>query len=400
MSCSSLRNILHACTQTVLPFRLGENVQRATALQSYPQQEVLHHTKQALQAAIRTGRKHFILLGVGDGQLADSLAAQLPADITLTVIERTPENVRAAMASGRLRWYDLPGRHRLICDTSVQALAVLLWQSGLMPEDATMFIHPGLSKTDKEQLKEWQRFYTGGVLLKPTAPKQEPLTVAAILHPSEPHLEDFIAHIPIEDIDIQEIILVWDAPEVPHNAPDHPNLPVRHLARQLQNDFAAQRNTALAACTTEWVFMLDGDERLHVDSWRQLPILMSSHAGAFGFSRLTYIGSEAACRIGFGLWPDIQIRLFRKGEQTTFERPIHERLVHPQGPTAMCLTAPILHHSHLVKSTEELARKLTGFNQAEGAPQHRLNTEYPVIATSTLLSLLTRHPAGTSVLFK
>ncbi|UZP68930.1 glycosyltransferase [Desulfovibrio mangrovi] len=380
-----VRDQLHVYSAAVLPFRMGER-----ALPELPENSfdtVQRHLQQALRAAQRTGRSHFLLLGCGDGRLPDAIAAALPDNVTLTVLELHPERVRQAMERGHMGWWREAGRHRLVTDVSSWALLVLLAQAGLTSANTAMMLHPQLSEQEKEACRGWQRLFTGSALLAGGKAEQGadgPLTLGIIAHPQEPNLHEFFAHVPDW---VHEVVLVWDAdtmealPVSVRSAAESCAVPVRQVARPLGGDFAAQRNAVLAACSTEWILFLDGDERLSPEAWAVLPALMRQGVGGYVFPRWTRIGSEAQCRAGFGLWPDVQLRLFRRGPQTRFERNVHEVVRHVAGPLALTLTMHIDHYSHLWKDMNMLAQKLRTFDEAAGREaMHRLNKEYPAVS--------------------
>ena len=96
-------------------------------------------------------------------------------------------------------------------------------------------------------------------------------------------------------------------------------------ATVLQNRFenyAQQRNAALAAIETDWVFFVDADERgtaeLH-DEIRQV-ITYQTEMGWY-VPRHNYIFGKLTK--GAGWYPDYQLRLFKQG-QVHYERPVHE----------------------------------------------------------------------------
>ncbi len=202
------------------------------------------------------------------------------------------------------------------------------------------------------------------------------LSILAIFHPDETHVDEFCAEIPAA---AKELIIVWDS-----NTAVSKNLncacPVIQKHRPLTGDFAAQRNYALAFCTAPWVLALDADERLPPKSWQQvLEITNQNEIEACFLPRLTLYPNELHFRAGFGLWPDPQLRLFKKTAQTQFNRPIHEVLQGVEGSQALLLHAPILHYSYILKNRELLQQRLAVFNQAAGREAHRLNQEYPCL---------------------
>ena len=385
-----VRDQLHRYSAAVLPFRLdGDHLPtpvRASA------DEAARQFSQALKAAQRAGREHFLLLGTGDGRLPDALAVGLPEHVTLTVLEPHPGRVRLAMEEGRMQWWRDSGRHRLVTDTSSWALLMLLVQAGMSSGNTTMMLHPQLTENERVWCRDWQRLFTGvKEVVKDHGSKRNeagvppvtPLTLGLIAHPDEPNLAGFFAQVPDW---LHEVVVVWDAanmhavPQSARSAAGACAVTVREFARPLGGNFAAQRNAVLDACSTEWIFFLDGDERLSAKGWSALPALMHSGAGGFAFPRWTRMGSEAVCRAGFGLWPDVQLRLFRRGEKTRFERTVHEVVRDVCGSLGLALTIHIDHYSHLWKDMDMLAQKLRAFDEAAGRnAMHRLSEEYPAV---------------------
>ena len=487
-----IRELIHACTSAVLPFSLGmedytpssiPSEEENTTLQSGApisaascSKKIPKYFEIALKTAQRLNKRHLFLLGVGDGSLPDFLAENLPEKIVMTVIERNPSSARHAIQNGKLQWLQSANHHRLLCDTSKWALAVILWQAGITADMTTMIINAAQNEGAKAHIREWQKEFMYAVPLMPLSPDDDiqrhkiklhtdtvrstcniqcaskplvsghntipfesqpenaPLTVAAILHPDEPNITEFFQHIPHtvrtpwgEPL-VREIVVVWDSNTVPADAPNHPHLPVKHFARPLQHNFAEQRNTAITHCRSEWILMLDGDERFSEKSWQTIATLpagnnipastehstpsasisakceaqyalrsSAKNIGAFAFCRQTYLDSESTCRTGFGLWPDLQIRLFRNNG-SRFVNPIHEKLDNISGSTVICLTAPILHYSHLLKTKAQLAQKLEHFNESTSTTLHKLSEEYPSIQSIVFEKLAKNLPTGSCML--
>jgi glycosyltransferase involved in cell wall biosynthesis len=122
-------------------------------------------------------------------------------------------------------------------------------------------------------------------------------------------------------------------------------LGARVIHHPFENDFSAQKNRAIEALDTDWVYLHDPDERLEptlleimkllIDPGQGQRLLMESGVlcvpgdleGAdedpydcFGISRKNFIDG-----LQTGVYPDYQYRLFRN--YCRFERPVHEEIV-------------------------------------------------------------------------
>lgn len=117
--------------------------------------------------------------------------------------------------------------------------------------------------------------------------------------------------------------------------------------------FAAQKNFALDQTTGEWVFSLDADERVTPELRAEIERVLQAHGRAEGYAvpRKNFFWG-AWVRHG-GLYPDWQVRLFRRGRGRFVERSVHES-VQMQGVVAR-LTQPLLHESY--RSLEEFVHR-------------------------------------------
>ena len=152
----------------------------------------------------------------------------------------------------------------------------------------------------------------------------------------------------------------------------------------------------LAACTGDWVLYLDADERLSAPAWAALPLLCADPVtAAWHFPRITPYPTQDKALAGFGLWPDIQLRLFRRTAELRFVNPVHERLTGVCGPQALALDIEIEHLNRLRKSEAEIRRKLEGFDEAGAGPgRHCLSPEYPSVPRALLASPWVGLPRG------
>lgn len=310
--------------------------------------------------------------------------------------------------------FNLPVKFNLIVDTSPRALLLLLASLDLSLHNTLFYLNPCLVPSEASELRQTMQ------LVQRTAAAQFPanscqsqtvaaeplssaefalsaepmeqvepveswkpadlggpaasLSVLAILHPEEPQLEDFCRQIPPE---VKELVIVWDSDKAVRKKLPLA-CPLLQSSRPLNGDFAAQRNFALLLCSGNWVLALDGDERLATSAWQQiLQISGSSNLAACFLPRLTLYPDTQHFRMGYGFWPDLQLRLFKREPQVLFERPVHEILTGIKGPSAVLPHAPIWHHSYTLKNRAELQQRLQVFNQAAGREVHKLSAEYP-----------------------
>lgn len=368
MSPDEARAFCAVYTEEVLGWKLGASEVRALPAEDPAQAR--RAAERALRMHAAGGRERMILLGLGDGGLARLLRAALPEN-ALLILETDMECARgAAGVSGK------PGGAPLLTDTSPWALLLLARAAGFIPERCTLCRNPALAGKNRETLLAWERLFTASTMQTPPQiqPARVPsLSVACMLHPEEPDLEDFFARMPPW---LNEVCVLWDGESVPA-AMDCP-APLRAACRPLNAHFGEQRNTVLALCRSEWCLCLDADERLEARSWDALRRLLAvPELGGVLFPRLTFEGDAEHARVGYGLWPDMQLRLFRVTPGVRFEGAVHERVTGLAGRLGTAADIPLLHYSHVRKSAESLARRLAVFNQAAGEELHRLNAGYP-----------------------
>jgi glycosyltransferase involved in cell wall biosynthesis len=108
--------------------------------------------------------------------------------------------------------------------------------------------------------------------------------------------------------------------------------------------FAAQKNFALDQATGEWVLSLDADERVTPELRERIRSIVRANGPADGYSiprKNMFWG--AWVRHG-GLYPDYQLRLFRRTAGRFADSAVHESVLVEGRVEA--LVDPMLHHSY------------------------------------------------------
>ncbi|MGE4423272.1 MAG: glycosyl transferase family 2 [Pseudodesulfovibrio sp.] len=350
--------------------------------------DVAAFAERSLRILDKSKGEALVLFGLGSGEHALALAEGLPETARLVVCETDPATARAFLAA-HPSWNGPDSRALVLADTSLWAQLYLLAMGGVRPDNAALVLNPALPEDARTRYRNLQRLFVNAKphqainssYLSHVGVQAPDLSVGVILAPDEPGLDEFFAQFPDW---VREVVVFWDAEDAPGR--DFAcAAPIRHLAHPL-DDFAAQRNRVLDECAGDWVLFMDGDERFSEDVWGLLTACMLvKRLTACWFPRLTLYPDETRCKAGYGLWPDLQLRLFRNEPGVRFTRPVHERLTGVEGRTALVLDAPILHYSRLTKSPEALTAKLKRFDAASGgAISHVLSDDYPTIPRALL----------------
>jgi glycosyltransferase involved in cell wall biosynthesis len=117
--------------------------------------------------------------------------------------------------------------------------------------------------------------------------------------------------------------------------------------------FALQKNFALEQATGDWILSLDADERVGAALAERIRAIVRGDGPAAGYRvprRNLFWG--AWVRHG-GLYPDHQLRLFRRGAGRFVEEAVHES-VRVDGPVET-LAEPLLHESY--RDLEDFVRR-------------------------------------------
>jgi glycosyltransferase involved in cell wall biosynthesis len=108
--------------------------------------------------------------------------------------------------------------------------------------------------------------------------------------------------------------------------------------------FAAQKNSAIAHSTGDWVLSLDADEELSPALAREIQALLAAEPAfaAYRIPRLNHFLGRPLRHGGY--WPDPKLRLFRRGAAQFQPQPIHETM-RADGPVSQ-LKGHLIHHCY------------------------------------------------------
>jgi glycosyltransferase involved in cell wall biosynthesis len=124
--------------------------------------------------------------------------------------------------------------------------------------------------------------------------------------------------------------------------------------------FGAQKNSAIAHASGEWVLSLDADEEVSPELAREIQGLLAGEPQftAYRIPRLNHFLGKALRHGGY--WPDPKLRLFRRGSARFEERPVHETM-RATGPAGQ-LNAQLLHHCY--STLEEYIEHMNRYSSA------------------------------------
>lgn len=108
--------------------------------------------------------------------------------------------------------------------------------------------------------------------------------------------------------------------------------------------FGAQKNSAIAKCTGDWILAVDADEEVSPDLAAEIQALLAGTPGcdACRLPRRNFFLGRWMRRGGY--YPDPKLRLFRRGAAAFEERAVHETM-RCSGRTATLL-GDLLHHAY------------------------------------------------------
>ena len=115
--------------------------------------------------------------------------------------------------------------------------------------------------------------------------------------------------------------------------------------------FAAQKNSAIAHATGDWILSLDADEEVSPELAQEIRTLLAGEPG-FSAYRIPRLNHFLGCPLRHGgYWPDPKLRLFRRGTAQFADRPVHESMEmigqadRARGPAQRPSHPPLLPHA-------------------------------------------------------
>jgi glycosyltransferase involved in cell wall biosynthesis len=103
--------------------------------------------------------------------------------------------------------------------------------------------------------------------------------------------------------------------------------------------FGAQKNSAIAHATGDWILSLDADEEVSSELAQEIQALLAGEPAfrAYHIPRLNHFLGRPLRHGGY--WPDPKLRLFSRGSARFEERPVHETMQSngPAGQLRGCL---------------------------------------------------------------
>jgi glycosyltransferase involved in cell wall biosynthesis len=108
--------------------------------------------------------------------------------------------------------------------------------------------------------------------------------------------------------------------------------------------FAAQKNSAIAHATGDWILSLDADEEVSSELAQEIQTLLAGEPAfsAYRIPRLNHFLGRPLRHGGY--WPDPKLRLFRRGTARFADRPVHE-IMEAAGPAGR-LRGHLIHHCY------------------------------------------------------
>lgn len=111
------------------------------------------------------------------------------------------------------------------------------------------------------------------------------------------------------------------------------------------NDFSKQRNYALGKVRSDWILVLDADERISDRAEKVIrKLIQDDSVDGYWFPRRNYINDRIYLEHGY-FYPDWQLRLFRNLKEYRYSGVIHEQIQVPKSKTKYIKDIELHHNS-------------------------------------------------------
>ncbi|MFP5226258.1 MAG: glycosyltransferase family 2 protein [Acidobacteriota bacterium] len=148
--------------------------------------------------------------------------------------------------------------------------------------------------------------------------------------------------------------------------------------------FGAQKNSAIAHCTSDWVLALDADEEVSPELAQEIRTLLNGlpqHLAYFLPRRNFFLNRWL--RHG-GYSPDPKLRLFRRGSAQFEERAVHET-IRPAGPAGR-LRGALIHHAYPTLDTYiEHMNRYSALGAAQAVARGKTSRSFPAFLWNVLI---------------
>lgn len=149
--------------------------------------------------------------------------------------------------------------------------------------------------------------------------------------------------------------------------------------------FGAQKNSAIARATCDWVLSLDADEEVSPELAAEIQQLLAGNPAfsAYRIPRLNHFLGRPLRHGGY--WPDPKLRLFRRGAAHFEDRSVHESM-QSAGPVGT-LKHPLLHHCYpTLEDYIEHMNRYSSLGASMLVSAGRAPRSLPALAWSALLN--------------
>jgi glycosyltransferase involved in cell wall biosynthesis len=192
----------------------------------------------------------------------------------------------------------------------------------------------------------------------------------------------------LEDVRWADKVIVVDS----FSTDGTPDIAANAGAEVIQHEYvnsAKQKNWALERCSSDWILLIDTDERLPEALQLEIQALfkqgINDDVDAYRVARKTMFLGEWL-RV-MNLWPDYQTRLFRQKTGRYEDKEVHADVIIPDkpAPNILSLQHPLIHNatptlSKQINLLDRYSRYQADELQKRGVKFHWLNLTFRPIA--------------------